>query len=240
MRHSHSHSGSPSGLRALSLAAAVGATAAAAAPTARAEPHDEVSLGGAARALRSPSANAITGADLAGISLGLARELGHDLGVDHSSWPVPSLALWAEAGLVATSATGAMFKSLSTEIDQLGVTGGVAVRYRVHRLVTAGARFAVGAQRARLAITDHTTTAYDHAWGAMASAGAAIDVFAVSLPRFGLGVRAEAGYVAAQGIALTPHTDRSDDTVALTMASAAIGHLDLSGPSVALSVLGQF
>jgi hypothetical protein len=226
----------PSTLRVLSLAAVVGATAAAAVPTARAEPRDEVSLGAAARALRSPSANAVTDDDLAGMSIGLARDLGHDLGVE----PVPGLALWVEAGLVTGTASGTMFQSLFTKIEQLGLTGGIAVRYRLHRLITASARGAVGAQRARLAISDRSATAYDHAWGAMASAGAALDVFAVSRPRFGLGVRAELGYVAAQGIALTPRTDRADDTLAITMADAAIGHLDLSGPSVALSLLGQF
>jgi len=199
--------------------------------------HDEVSLGGTARALRSSSANALTGTDLAGVTLGVARNLGHDLGVSLS----PGLTLWAEAGLVTGSADGTMFQSLSTSIDALGLTGGLAARYRLHRRIAAGARVAFGAQRARVAITDRSGTAYDHGWGAMASAAAALDVFLVTPPRrFGLGLRLEAGYVAAQGIALTLHTDRPGDAIPLTMTALSLGHLDLSGPTAALSLLGRF
>jgi hypothetical protein len=135
-----------------------------------------------------------------------------------------------------------MFQSLSTAIDELGLTGGLAARYRLHRRLTASARVALGAQRVRAAITDSTgTTAYDHGWGAMASAAAALDVFLVTPPRrFALGLRLEAGYVATQGIALTLHTDRPGDAIPLAMTELSIGHLDLSGPSAGVSLLGQF
>jgi hypothetical protein len=231
-------------LTAASTAARADADAPEEAPAARAEPatrHDEVSLGGTARALRSSSANALTGANLAGMSVGIARDLGHDLGIDHGSWLAPGLTLWAEAGLVTGSADGTTFQSLSTAIDELGLTGGLAARYRLHRRITAGAHVALGAQRVRAAITDSTgTTAYDHGWGAMASAAAALDVFIVNAPRFGLGVRLEAGYAVTQGIALTLHTDRPGDAIPLAMTELSIGHLDLSGPSAGLSLLGQF
>jgi hypothetical protein len=235
-------------LAALTLAAAASTARAdtdADAPDAPAAPraelathHDEVSLGATARALRSPSANALTGANLAGVSLGIARDLGHDLGVSLA----PAFTLWAEAGLITGSADGTMFQSLSTAIDELGLTGGLAARYRLHRRLTASARVAFGAQRVRAAITDSTgTTAYDHGWGAMSSAGAALDLFLLNPPRrFGLGLRLEAGYVATQGIALTLHTDRPGDAIPLTMTELSIGHLDLSGPSAGLSLLGQF
>ena len=214
------------------------------APAARAElatHHDEISLGATARALRSSSANTLTGGNLAGASLGIARDLGHDLGVDRGSWLRPGLSLWLEAGLVTGSADGTVFQSLSTSIDALGLTGGLAARYRLHRRITAGARVALGAQRVRAAITDSTgTTAYDHGWGAMASATAALDVFLLTPPRFGLGLRVEAGYVAAQGIALTLHTDRPGDAIALAMTELSLGHLDLGGPTAGVSLLGQF
>ena len=76
---------------------------------------NELSFGGTARALRSSSANALTADNLAGITLGAARDLGILDG-----GPLPGLSLWAEAGLAATSADGTMFQSLSTSIGQLG------------------------------------------------------------------------------------------------------------------------
>ena len=209
----------------------------AAASTANATHHDEVSLGATARALRSPSANALTGANLSGVSVGVARDLGHDLGASL----LPGLTLWAEAGLVTGSTDGTMFQSLSTSIDELGLTAGLAARYRLHRRITAGARVGFGAQRARVAITDGTgATAYDHGWGTMASAAAALDVFFTTSPHLGLGLRVEAGYVAAQGIALTLHTDGPGDAIPLAMTAFPFGHLDLSGPSAGVSLLGQF
>jgi len=203
--------------------------------TARAN-RDELSLGATMRALRSSSANALTGANLAGGSLGLARDIGHDLGLALR----PDLSLWLEAGLATGSAHGTMFQSLSTTIDAIDVTAGLAARYRLLRRVTASARLAVGAQRARVAIDVPGVHTYDHGWGAMASAAAALDVFAIARPPFGLGVRLEAGYVAAQSIALTPHPEEKDGTIELTMTSSALGHLDLSGPTFTVSLLGQF
>src|SRR5215468_449616 len=86
---------------------------------------DEVSLGATARALRSSSANALTGANLSGGSLGIARDLGHDVGISL----LPDLSLWLEAGLATGTARGTMFQSLSTTIDAIDVTAGVAARY---------------------------------------------------------------------------------------------------------------
>ena len=197
---------------------------------------DEISLGATARALRSSSANALTGANLAGGSLGLARDLGHDLGLSLR----PGLTLWLEAGLATGSARGTMFQSLSTTIDAIDLTAGLAARYRLLRLVTASARLALGAQRARVAIDVPGVHTYDHGWGGMASAAAALDVFALARPPFGLGVRVEAGYIAAQAIALTPHPEEKDGTIELAMAASSLGHLDLSGPSFTVSLLGQF
>lgn len=198
--------------------------------------HDEISLGGAARALRSPSANALTASDLAGGSIGVARDLSHDLGFV----PFPGVALWAEVGFVAGSADGMMFQALSTTIDQLGITAGLGARYRIRRRLVASVHGALGAQRARVAITDGSGTSYDHGWGATAQASATLDVFLTTAPRFGLGLRLEAGYVAAEGIALTLHNDRDDGAALLAMQQLSIGHLDLSGPIAGLSLLGQF
>jgi hypothetical protein len=46
--------------------------------------------------------------------------------------------------------------------------------------------------------------------------------------------------VAAPAIALTLHTDHPDDAIPLAMTELSIDHLDLSGPSAGVSLLGQF
>ena len=194
--------------------------------------NDEVWLGGTSRALRAPSANALTAADLAGTSIGYARDLG--VGT------VPRVSLWADAAMITGDATGTMFQTMSTEIQTLGLTGGLRLRYQLHRLVAASVRADLGAQRVRLDIDDPQGSASDHHWGALASAGAALDLFARSRPPFGIGVRAEFGYVMAQSLELTPHRDTPSDVLALPLTDLALGHLDLSGPSIAVSLVGQF
>lgn len=223
-------------LAAPAIAAALAALATPA--TARADANnDEIWIGGMARALRSSSANALTGANLAGGSLGIARDVGRDLGLALH----PDLGLWLEAGFAGGSAEGTMFQSLSTTINAIDLTLGVAARYRLLSRITASARLALGAQRVRVAIDASGMHTYDHAWGAMSSASAALDVFALARPPFGLGIRLEAGYLRAQAVALAPHPDDDeDDTLHLAMTSAALGHLDLSGPTFTLSLLGQF
>jgi hypothetical protein len=236
-------------LRARGLAAAVAASVAlVAAPAARAETHDEIAVGGTARALRSASANAVTGDDLAGAAIWAARDIGHDLGLelgdplgdDPRGGPLRRLTVWAGAGVEMTSARGTMFQSLSTRIEELAITGGLAVRYRIHRVVAAGARLAIGAERARLAITDRSATADDHGWTAIASTTAAVDVTPLALSRFGLGVRAELGYVFSRGVALTPRIERDGDAMPLPATEVSIGRLDLGGPSATLALLGRF
>jgi hypothetical protein len=195
--------------------------------------HDELWLGGGTRALRTPSANALTAENLAGGSLGYARDLGVELA---------NLAVWAEAAMTTGSAKGTMFQTMATDLSALGFTGGLRVRYPLHRLVAASARVALGAQRVDLAITDHDSpaSASDHAWGAVASAGAALDVFALTRPPFGFGVRAELGYVMARAIELTPHSDAGGDALKLPMTALPLGGLDLSGATLTVSVVGQF
>ena len=234
---------------ALALAAVVALAAARAhadtdvgAPTPAAPPHHtEISLGAAARALRSASANALTGANLSGGAFGVARDLGHDLGLTLS----PQLSLWLEAGLTTGSARGTLFQSMSTSIDSYDLTAGLAARYRIFQRLAASARVALGAQRVRVAIDPHAASAldeppYDHAWSALATAGVALDAFALARPPFGLGIRVEAGYVAARPFDVNLHVDPPDGAITLAMTSAGLGRLDLSGPTVAVSVLGQF
>jgi hypothetical protein len=207
-----------------------------AASAAHADPNpnpNELWLGGGSRALRTPSANALTAENLVGASLGVARDLG--LAVS------PDLALWAEAGMTTGSARGTMFQTIDTRLDALGFTAGLRVRYALHRLIAASARVELGAQRARVELDDRAgAPVSDQAWGTMASACAALDLFAVSRPPFGFGVRAELGYVMAQAIELTPRGASGDDTLQLPMTEASLGSLDLSGPTFTVSLVGQF
>lgn len=213
----------------LSLALAAVAPAPAHADTNR----DELWIGGGSRALRSASANAVTDANLGGTSFGYARDLGIAI--------LPGLAVWAEAGMTTGSADGTMFQTISTELSATGLTGGLRARYQLHRLIAASARLALGAQRARIAITDDTgASASDHGWGTLAQVSAALDLFASTRPPFGLGMRFELGYVAAQSISLTARRDVPDDVLMLPMTEAALGSLDLSGPTFAVSLVGQF
>jgi hypothetical protein len=218
----------------ISLLLATAAATATGTATAHADTnHDELWIGGGTRGLRSPSANALTGDDLAGTSFGYA----HDLGVQ----VLPALAVWAGAGMTVGDATGTMFQTLSSELSTVGLTGGLRARYQLHRLIAASARLELGAQRARVAITDNAgSSASDHGWGAMASAGAALDLFAVARPPFGIGLRVEFGYVVAQAISLTARRDAPDDVLMLPTDEVALGRLDLSGPTFAASLVGQF
>ena len=138
------------------------------------------------------------------------------------------------------SAEGTMFQTMTTDLSALGFTGGLRARYLLHRLVAASARAGLGAQRVNVGITDQSTSVSDHAWGTMASVGAALDMFAVARPPFGFGLRAEFGYVMARAIELTPRSETSGDALRLPMTELPLGSLDLSGPTFAVSLVGQF
>ena len=199
---------------------------------AHAENRHELWIGGSARALRSPSANALTDRNLGGASLGVARDLGISL--------VPGGGIWLEAGLTTGTAEGTMFQSLSTELATLDVTGGLRARYPLHRLIAASVRVDLGAQRVQLDIAGNGTTASDTSWGPVASAGAALDLFAKASAPFGFGLRLELGYVVAPGLTVNPHRSVPDDMLTLAMTDFALGKLDLGGPTFAASFVGQF
>lgn len=217
----------------LGLFGLFGMTASTAAPAHAEGNRQELWIGGSARALRSPSANALTDSNLGGTSLGYARDLGLGL--------VPGGGIWLEAGLVTGAADGTMFQTLSTEITTLDLTGGLRARYPLHRLLVASARIDLGAQRVRVDIDDHASSAAsDHSWGPIASAGAALDLFAKASAPFGFGVRVEVGYVLAPGLSLDPHRRVSGDVIMLPMTDFALGKLDVGGPTFAASLIGQF
>jgi hypothetical protein len=193
--------------------------------------NDEVSFGGTTRALRSPRANALTDDNLGGAAFGYAREL-IVLG--------PDLAVWAEAGAAIDAARGAMFQIMHSRIGAFDLTGGLRVRYGLHRRITASARVAGGAQRTSVEISGNGVLAKDTTWGALVSTALAVDVLAVATPGFGFGVRAELGYVRAQARAVTLHDDAGSAAIPLPRMDAELGRLDLSGPTLGISLVGQF
>jgi hypothetical protein len=195
--------------------------------------HNEVLLGGGTRALRSSSADAVT-ADSLGIGgVGYARELGLE--------PVSHLALWAESRFDWGTVDGNMFQTMSTHVASGSLVVGGGARYALHRLVGATARVDLGTARTSLSLNDGSGhTASDSGWGAVVQGALGVEVFLERSQVFGFGLRAELGYTATSGVALTPHADSSSDTLKLQMTDASIGHLDLSGPSFALAMVGQF
>jgi hypothetical protein len=218
--------------RAARIAAVAAAAAIGASPSAtRADldaaeraPRAELAAGAHHRALRSPSANAVTGDNLGGIALSLAR----DLGLRAS----PRLGLWATAGLSRARAQGALFRSLAAEVDALGIAAGLGARYRAHARVAAGARLELGAARAALRLEDpQGRGTEDAAWGGLVVAAASVDLFAIAGPRAALGVRLELGYAAAAPIALSARATAMAGPSAsdLPETAAPLGALDLSG-----------
>jgi hypothetical protein len=199
--------------------------------TARAD--HELALGSWTRALRSPSANAVTANDLGGGAL----EYAHSLDVP----ALPQLEVWADAGMTWGGTSGTMFQTMTTDVDNLGFTIGGRARYAVWKRLRVGGRVDVGTTRTALSLAADNTTLSGRGWGGIADAFASLDLLAVTSPRFSLGLRFELGYVKTTGVGLTLAPDRPDDgTLKLPMSAASIGHLDLSGPSFGFRVISQF
>jgi hypothetical protein len=116
----------------------------------------------------------------------------------------------------------------------------VAVPGKSLAMITARAGASLGTQRVSLRVADGPSSQSGSGWGAMAQASAAVDLFATSRPPFGIGLRAELGYVAARGVGMTLHRDAPGPSSPLGTTDLMLGHLDLGGRSFAVSQLGQF
>lgn len=220
----------PSPARVAALAGALALCAAA--PPARAGDRNELAIGSWSRALRSSSANAVTGDDLTGGALAFGRDLGLGLG--------PRLAVWATGAFTWSGASGTLFQTLGTELDVLGLSAGARARYQLHPRVIASARLDAGAARTRLQLTGAGVVAEDARWGAIATAAAGLDLFAIAGPRFSLGLRFELGYTAAQAPALSLSPAGADgEVMPLPAHQAAFGHLDLGGRWAGVSLVAQ-
>jgi hypothetical protein len=203
------------------------------ATTAWADGH-ELTIGSSTRALRSSSADALTGDSLVGGSASLARAIDLRLPLDH-------LALWAQVGIDWGGASGTMFQTLATEVGGVALTGGARLRYTPLAHLAASAELGVGSERASVTLTDGAGhEASDHGWGGIARGALALDVLAVDTPGFVIGVRIELGYLAASGIELVPRRAQPDNTLQIPMTEASLGSLDLGGPYAHAGLLAQF
>ncbi|HEY5922280.1 MAG TPA: hypothetical protein VIV11_11445 [Kofleriaceae bacterium] len=196
--------------------------------------NNELTYGGTSRALRTSSANAVTGDSLVGGELRYARRLGHGF--------IPHLELWTHGTFAWGTADGTMFQTLGTDLDALTLALGAQVRYDLHHRITASARLDLGTTRAALVISDDMGhTARDHGWGATTAATLGLDFYAFHGARYALALRFELGAVATSSIPLTATPDTaSEDTLQLEMTAASLGSLNLSGPVIAASLVGQF
>lgn len=193
----------------------------------------ELAIGQAARSLRSSSADAVATASLDGGVVSYAHDLGLAL--------APRLSLWAIGDLEWASTTGTLFQTMTTEVDTIALGGGARLRYAPYRRLAATARVVIGSARTALVVRDASgNAARDAGWAGLATAAAGLDLMAIAGRSFALGVRAELGYTAARAVPLTPTSDHGGSAVRLPMTEAGIGHLDLSGPFVAIAVIAQF
>jgi len=203
--------------------------------TARADVHHEALFGSHIRALRTSSANALTDDSLAGPVFGYAYRLPLQV--------LPKLELWGTASLLFGFGDGEMFQTLTTNIDTLQMTGGLRARYVFWRgYVAANARVDLGAQRIDVTLADmEDHTASDVGWGATSTAALGVELNLLALRAFSLGLRAELGYVANQGIGLTAKSKGApEDTIELDRMAASLGHLDLGGRYFSFTVTTRF
>ena len=193
---------------------------------------NELSVGSSDRALRSASADAVTGDSLTGGQLGYAHQLHLDL---------PDLAVWATGSMWWGGAKGTLF-DLATDLGQSAYLVGGRARYAVVPHIAASAGVQVGLAHTSLSLTDSMDRKLsDAAWGGVAQGALGIDLLAVETPRFSLGMRIELGYVAAAAVTLAGKASHPDDgTLRLQMTQASLGQLDLSGPYAQLSMMSVF
>lgn len=193
---------------------------------------NELSIGSSIRALRSSSADAVTGDSYAGGQLAFGHEL--RLGLR-------DIAISATGSLLWGGANGQLF-DMSTDLHQSAYLVGARARYAVLPHLAAAAELQVGAAHTSLSLADAMNrTVGDDGWGGMAAGSLAVDLLAFDSPRFALGVRFQLGYVASAAVGLAGKSARPDDgTLRLQMTQASLGSLDLSGPYAAVSVVSDF
>lgn len=196
----------------------------------------ELLVGWQDRSMRAPSADAVTGDNLGGASIGYAHVLPMS--------PVPGLELWVGGGMELGAAEGEMFQTLTSELSSVAFVATARARYPLWGPVLATARLSLGAANTSLSLTDESgMKVSDSSWGTTGTAAAGLDVMiSHDMPILrSLGARLELGYTRASAPALTLRPDTPDDgTLRLPMTEASIGHLDLSGRFIAITCFSEF
>jgi len=192
----------------------------------------ELSIGSTDRALRSSSADAVTGDSYTGGQLGVAHEL--HLGLDNISLSATGSLQWG-------GASGTLL-DLATELSQSAYLVGGRARCSILRHLDATAQLQVGLAHTSLSLTDAMSREIsDTAWGGIAEGTVGIELLAVQQRSFTLGLRLELGYVASTPTALAAKSQHPDDgTLRLQMTQASLGRLDLSGPVAGLAAVSRF
>ncbi|MBA3503138.1 MAG: hypothetical protein H0T65_22450, partial [Deltaproteobacteria bacterium] len=201
---------------------------------AHADVKHEATLGSQIRALRTPSANALTGDSLVGPMLGYAHRL---------PWRFGKLDLWGTSNLARGFVDGEMFQTLSTHVSSVQAAVGVRALYPAWRdIVLATARIDGGVQRVSVALADEADhSASDSGWGATSTAALGVELAPLWVDAFAIGIRAELGYVVTSSIDLDARSEGApEDTIELDRMAASLGHLDLGGRYFSLTILGRF
>jgi hypothetical protein len=195
------------------------------------DPGWRLEFGSETRWLRNASAAAVTTDPFASTALSAARRV----------TSIPFFRGTLDLGLEATwtngEATGTLFQTLGTTVGDNEWRGGVRAAWRLHRLLAVTGRAAAGVTRTDLRIAPMSSpemaSVDDHRWGSVATATVGLELDAVHVQSFALGLGLELGYVETSAVTMHAYpSDRPDPNASIETTYASIGHLDLDGWSL--------
>lgn len=199
----------------------------------------ELSLGTTIHSAQSASVHALHDGGSAGFSLsgamGVMQAAGLDIAID--------------AALETDSASGTTFQRMDTETSATLILVGARARRPVTGSLIAHGRAALGMGRVSVDMSDPygAWPMRDSGYAGSAYVGAGLDFLPLRPPIRGgnrplsLGIRLEVGYLLMTPVELTTEPDDSgDNTLAIPVAGASLGDLDLSAITTRLAVVGRF
>jgi hypothetical protein len=203
------------------------------------DPGWRLEFGSETRWLHDASGAAVTTDAFASTALSAARRL--------ATIPMPRgvLDLGVEATWTNGAATGTMFQTLATTLGDNEWLGGARAAWRLHRLVAVTGRASAGVTRTDLRVAPieapEMASVDDHRWGRVATASLGLELDAVHVSSFALGVGLELGYVETSAVTMHAYpSDRPDPNASIETTYASIGHVDLDGWSLRFGVHAAF